>query len=194
MNMIASVLAVITYHFLRVATASPTSIPQLDVSNHDIKASQTTDSDCITRSSALQNLTITSVSIFKGSPFERENSSVSFQLFNTAIQIDAQCSAYDIALTPNAIGADPYKWYDCFMESRDARMSARFRYDATLNHLTVDERWVCDVEGGKSVQFTASNFEWLDVQCVDKGGSHVECIQPEGTEIYFPIEISETEV
>ncbi|KAM7192723.1 hypothetical protein V8F33_008184 [Rhypophila sp. PSN 637] len=148
MNMTTIALAVITYLFLGVATASPTSIPQLDVSNHDIKASQTTDLDCITRSSALQNLTITSVSVFKGSPFERENSSVSFQLFNTAIQIDAQCSAYDIALTPNAIGADPYKWYDCFMESRDARMSARFRYDATLNHLTVDEKWVCDVEGG----------------------------------------------
>jgi len=86
----------------------------------------------------------------KGSPFNSENSSVSFQLFNTATNIDAQCSAYSIALTPNAIGSDPYQWYNCFMEARDPRMAAKFRYDATLNHLTVDETWVCaDKEKGR---------------------------------------------
>lgn len=122
-------------------SSSPLSGPYL-------QSRQTTD--CITQSSGLQNLTITSLAIFKGSPFAREPSSISFQLFNIAIQIDAQCSAYDVALTPNAVGADPYKWYDCFMESRDPRMSARFQYDATLNHLTVDEQWVCDSDGDQA--------------------------------------------
>ncbi|KAM7205440.1 hypothetical protein V8F20_003209 [Naviculisporaceae sp. PSN 640] len=130
-----------------LALAMPGASSLSTISPH-VQTRQTTD--CITRSSTLRTLTITSLAIFKGSPFAREPSSISFQLFNTAIQIEAQCSAYDIALTPNAVGADPYKWYDCFMESSDPRMSARFRYDATLNHLTVDERWVCDSDGAQT--------------------------------------------
>lgn len=131
---------ILTFFCTQLATVS--SSPLVNHPGPEIR--QTVSTDCIAQSSALKNLTITWAAIFKGSPFAREPSSVSFQLFNTAIRIDAQCSAYDIALTPNAVGSDPYKWYDCFMESRDPRMSARFRYDATLNHLTVDERWVCD--------------------------------------------------
>jgi len=45
-----------------------------------------------------------------------------------------------------------------------------------------------------SVQFSASNFEYLDINCVDKGGSRVECIQPEGSNIFFPVEITIKEV
>ncbi|KAK3317061.1 hypothetical protein B0H66DRAFT_626824 [Apodospora peruviana] len=149
------------------------------------------DASCLSKSLLLTNLTIYAAQVFKGSPFQAENSSVSFQLFNAATNTDAQCSAYSIALTPNAVGSDPYQWYNCFMESRDPRMTARFQYDATLNHLTVNERWVCDdMARNRSVQFTAYNFEWLDVNCTDSAASQRTCVQPEGNEIYFPVEVT----
>ncbi|KAK3689040.1 hypothetical protein B0T22DRAFT_513101 [Podospora appendiculata] len=150
------------------------------------------DSDnCYAKSLALTNFTIYAAQVLKGSPFKQENSSIAFQLFNTATNTDAQCSAYSAALTPNSNSADPYIWYGCFMESRDPSMAAKFRYDATLNYVTINETWTCLDPQNHTVLFTAYNFDELAINCTDDGSfERWQCTQADGDKLYFPVDIT----
>ncbi|KAK3317298.1 hypothetical protein B0T19DRAFT_468887 [Cercophora scortea] len=149
------------------------------------------DSDsCYAKSLALTNFTIYAAQVLKGSPFKQENSSISFQLFNTATDTDAQCSAHSAALTPNSNSADPYIWYGCFMESRDPSMAAKFRYDATLNFVTINETWTCLDPQNHTVLFTAYNFDELAINCTDDGNFERQCTQADGNNLYFPVDIT----
>lgn len=112
------------------------------------------DPDCLAKARALKTVTITNTVIDRGSPFNRENTTVTFHVANAAAGVSATCSASDVALTPNGIGSNPYKWYDCALDAAaggtpDPRLGlvAKFQYDATLNFLTVNQTWVCGGEG-----------------------------------------------
>jgi len=125
--------------------------------------------DCLDKSLALKSVTITNTTIDRGSPFNRENTTVTFRVANAATGVSATCNASDVAMTPNGIGSDPYKWYDCVLDAHDddgddettsdpekekergIRLVAKFQYDATLNFLTVSQTWVCKREGVKYV-------------------------------------------
>lgn len=103
------------------------------------------DSDCMTRSLALQNLTVQHTRIIEGNGTDGEDSSVVFQLQNSAIGIEGECAAHGAALAVNGTDTNPYMVYDCFMESRDpTNVSAMFQYDVMQNKLTINETWVCD--------------------------------------------------
>ncbi len=103
-------------------------------------------SECLAKAHALTTVTITNTEIIRGSPFNRENTTVSFNVANPATGVSAKCAASSVAMTPNGIGSDPYQWYDCEVaeEGKELNLKAKFQYDATLNFLTVRGSWVCD--------------------------------------------------
>ena len=116
-------------------------------------AAQTAEpADCLARSRALRNVTITDTEIVRGSPFRNETTSITFRLANPAAATDAACAANSTALTPNGYFSDPYLWYDCVVTPRASEENTttrlRFQYDATLNYLTVNQTWVCPPGAG----------------------------------------------
>jgi hypothetical protein len=106
--------------------------------------SQAPSEDCVTASLALPTLRVCQAHIVINNGLNQDESSVVFQLYNTAIGIDAQCAAHGATLSPSANGSDPSMWYDCFMESRDPRMAASFQFNAGSHTVTVNETWTCD--------------------------------------------------
>jgi len=149
---------------LAICTTIPVAAPPVQQDNHALSSSESspestaTGGDCLTRSLALTSLAISSASITRGNPLSLANSSISFELYNGALDRSARCAAFGPALTPNGVGADPYLWYDCSMidpapgepqGGGPGDVTARFRYDAVINHLTVNETWGCvDGVGG----------------------------------------------
>jgi hypothetical protein len=99
---------------------------------------------CLDQSLALKTVTITNAYINRGSPFQQETTTVSLTVSTPALGITAKCNATSIALTPNGIGSDPYVWYPCEVGQNEVEATVRFQYDATLNFLTVEGRWVCE--------------------------------------------------
>lgn len=97
--------------------------------------------DCTAESRELHNMTTYQIQI-SYSNSSHEDNSVVFQLYNPAIGVDAQCAAYGPTLGVGDSRSDT--WYPCFVESRDPRISAAFKYDFVANQVTVNETWVCD--------------------------------------------------
>ena len=141
---------------LHSTTASALPHPQ---SQSPHQQRQQDPSTCLAKSLSLKTLKIANTYIDRGSPFNRENTTVSFTVANPAVGTTATCSASAIALTPNGIGSDPYVYYPCTVGVVDGgenglgglggvtgvtgAITARFQYDATLNFLTVDQSWGC---------------------------------------------------
>ncbi|KAK3386129.1 hypothetical protein B0H63DRAFT_523447 [Podospora didyma] len=150
---------------------------------------------CLNSSLSLTNLTITDAAIIMGNPMEHQNTSVTFNAYNTAAGVDAKCSASNVALTPQATGSDPYQWYDCAItSSKSPNATLKFRYDGTLQHLTVNETWVCQDEAADTpLLFTAFSFNQLPIDCKQGDGttfSTRQCIQDKDSKIYFPVEVT----
>ncbi|KAK3934007.1 hypothetical protein QBC46DRAFT_325764 [Diplogelasinospora grovesii] len=151
------------------------------------------DEGCYNKSIALTNLTIYAAEVILGDPLKGENSSIAFQLFNTALGADgtdAQCSAHTAALTPQGTQSDPYVWYGCFVESRDtsANISARFRYDGTIDQLTVNETWTC-YDNNQTVLFTAYGMNDLAVTCTGNDTFAHQCAQDVNSTQAFEVSI-----
>jgi hypothetical protein len=104
--------------------------------------------DCQVESQERQNFTVMYMDIIKGGPLDGPDSSIYFQLHNSMTGVDAQCSAHGPSLTPNGGGrSDPYNpdaWYNCFVESTHANITATFQYDSVLDILTINETWPCN--------------------------------------------------
>ncbi|KAK0724988.1 hypothetical protein B0H67DRAFT_641460 [Lasiosphaeris hirsuta] len=114
--------------------------------------------DCAASSLTLQTLTLTTTQITRGSPFQKENTTVAFHLANPATGGAARCAASSAALTPNGVASDPYQWYECATEDVGTAEAAplvaptrtAFQYDGTLHFLTINSSWVClEAESGK---------------------------------------------
>lgn len=106
-------------------------------------ARRDTSDNCLGNSLALQTLTVFQGSVTGASPASENDTAVVFQLLNPALDVDAQCAAHSTALTPNGRHRDPSVWYNCFVESRDTTISAKFQFDTVANKLTVNETWEC---------------------------------------------------
>ncbi len=101
--------------------------------------------DCVASSLAIHNLTAYSSQIVFSNASTGDDNSVVFQLYNSVLDVDAQCAAHDLTSAASEAGHDPASvWHGCFVESRDPRISASFQYDPERKLLTVNETWVCD--------------------------------------------------
>ncbi|KAK0713366.1 hypothetical protein B0T26DRAFT_753482 [Lasiosphaeria miniovina] len=171
-------------------------------SNSDSNSKRADRPTCLESSLALTNLTITAAEIVRGNPFAHEATTVTFRLANAAAAVDANCSASDVALTAQAVGSDPYKWYDCAVKAEAGASggevggapAARFRYDGTLLQLTVNETWVChDPDTGTPLFIQAYSFNDFSVPCNETAGGTFgqgTCRQPAGSNIYFPVDVT----
>ncbi|KAK5662682.1 hypothetical protein OQA88_8598 [Cercophora sp. LCS_1] len=146
--------------------------------------------DCLTKSLALKKVTLANAEIIRGSPFNKENTTVSFTVSNPLTGATTRCNASDVALTPNGIGSDPYKWYACLTEPEGPEGSghkSRFQYDATLNFLTVEESWGCD---DTAALVTAELWSELPMDwCTTEGGFGRGCKQG-GMPVDFPVKVT----
>lgn len=100
------------------------------------------DQECMARSLSLQNLTAIRPEIVIDSS-NPANNAVVFQLYNPATGVSGECAAHGATLSPDPAVGKPELWYGCFVESRDATISAGFRFDSPGNQLTVKETWTC---------------------------------------------------
>jgi len=107
--------------------------------------------DCLAKSLALKNLTITNGNLTRGNGLQAQASYISFDLGNPAINVSGNCSASGIALVSNAAGGDPFRWYDCPVDKpAPDTTTLAFRYDSVINHLTINQTWTCgDPESGQ---------------------------------------------
>ena len=112
-----------------------------EIPRPDKPPTQSLNESCVTKSLALRNMTTYQIQLSYSNSSTEENSVV-FQLYNPAIQVDAQCTAYGPSV---GVGNDSRQtWHPCFVESIDERIHAAFKYDFLLNQVTVNETWVCD--------------------------------------------------
>jgi hypothetical protein len=97
--------------------------------------------NCTASSISLTSLTIQQSRLFyDSSPTADEaGNSLVFQLHNTAIGVDGECSGHGVGA---AMLTD--QWFGCFMETSQPNISAGFQYKPEDNLLTVQETWVCD--------------------------------------------------
>jgi hypothetical protein len=100
---------------------------------------------CAVDSKALKTLTVTALDFFNGNPLQAQSSSSSLTLsVRNPITSDlANCSAAGVALTPQAIGSDPYIWYQCKVDASEAQLTASIQFNALINEVSVNETWVC---------------------------------------------------
>ncbi|CAK7224166.1 hypothetical protein SBRCBS47491_005456 [Sporothrix bragantina] len=125
--------------------------------------------NCSRRSAAIHNLTVygteilyTPVTVGNGTGKGTGNvtltnttgvdtaTSFEFQMYNAVLDVDAQCSTHVPQQESNAS-----VWHDCFVESRDTRITAAFQFDLSRHTLTINETWVCD----DGVNETARTFQ-----------------------------------
>ncbi len=99
--------------------------------------------DCMPNSMTLKSLTVTRGQVNGASPATGDDSSVSFELQNQAINLTVTCSAKSQALTPGGSRNDPYKWYPCSAPEGALNVAAAFQYDSVVNWVTVNETWIC---------------------------------------------------
>jgi hypothetical protein len=110
----------------------------------DIRNQGKQGSNCTQKSSLLRYLTVSQSKIVNGNPLVGENSSITFLLENTATGVKLNCSGAGPELTPDGIGSDPYKWWDCAPRTNDVvNTTARFQYNLIIEELTVNETWAC---------------------------------------------------
>ncbi|KAL1850222.1 hypothetical protein VTK73DRAFT_9697 [Phialemonium thermophilum] len=111
------------------------------------------DDNCTAASLALHHMTTYQVILAYTNSSTCDNTVV-FQLYNPAISVDAQCAAYGptVGVSPtnrssssSSLAGDG--WHSCFVESRDPRVAASFRFDFARREVTVNETWVCDDAG-----------------------------------------------
>lgn len=111
-------------------------------------------SNCTSRSAAIHNLTIygaeilyttlpagTSLANLTNNTSPDTATSFEFQMYNAVLDVDAQCSAH-VPFDPDGSGAAV--WHTCFVESRDMRITAAFRFDLRRHELAINETWICD--------------------------------------------------
>ncbi|CAK7236326.1 hypothetical protein SCUCBS95973_009570 [Sporothrix curviconia] len=114
--------------------------------------------NCSSRSAAIRNLTVYGTEILYTPPRPAGNGTVvvaaaanattgittstsfEFQLYNGVLDVDAQCSTH----VPQQNSSSRPAWHDCFVESRDTRITAAFQFDLAQHTLTIHETWVCD--------------------------------------------------
>jgi len=133
------------------------------------------------------------------------NSYIAFELHNSAIGVDAECSGHGAALVSGISESDPDQWYFCFVESRDPSISASFKYDSSLNMLTVNETWTdssstddssCGYESlrtrkiSKTTTYQALGSDYLPIVCQDvgdKGSMQKQCTQVKDASIQVEV-------
>lgn len=131
--------------------------------------------NCTSRSAAIHNLTVYGTEILytpvAAAPGDNStgadidtSTSFEFQLYNAVLGVDAQCSTH-VNQTDDASASTT--WHPCFVESRDTRIAAAFRFYLGEHTLTVNETWVCDDNSGGSASFQATATNSIDVLCTE---------------------------
>ncbi|KAL1900124.1 hypothetical protein Sste5346_002432 [Sporothrix stenoceras] len=152
-----------------------------------------TAANCSTKSAAAHNLTVYGAEILYTPANATVNTtgldtttSFEFQLFNAVLGVDAQCSTH-VSQTYNS-----NEWHTCFVESRDTRIAAAFRFDLGRQAVTINETWVCDDDGGGTSSFEAAATNSIDLLCtetVDTGTGQHYCARVASGP--FPVNVKE---
>lgn len=152
--------------------------------------------DCTSGSLALRTVAIRNVRVLvdmtspsDGPAAFNYSTSVVFQLFNPATEIEAQCAGYFSSSNPlqpgssstsqlaaaqsQAEAAAAVEWHDCFLETRLPGRTAAFQFDGRDggNVLGVNVTWECGSEGGlgesieRSIRFEATGEAELPLTC-----------------------------
>lgn len=152
--------------------------------------SSSNDDDCASRSSSLRVLAALQMTATFGNQSCGDDNVVEFRLWNAAAGFNAECSAHGAGLD----GSDADKWYFCFVETRDPRVAAAFRYDGPQKRLTVRETWACDADAGNGTAvFEAHGDRVLPLTCSDAVYDDVlqhQCAQRDGKEETTGMEIT----
>ena len=99
---------------------------------------------CVTASNALKSLVVSKTHLVSGNPMNKENTTITFLLHNSAVGVDVNCTAAGAELTPQGSSTDPYKWWECeSVTTSSAVVTAAFQWDTQIVQLTVNESWVC---------------------------------------------------
>lgn len=134
-----------------------------------------TVANCTALSAAIHNLTVYGAEILytpantTGTSTDIDTgldttTSFEFQLYNAILGVDAQCSTH-VNQT-----YDSSEWHSCFVESRDSRIAAAFRFDLGRHTVTINETWVCDDngDGGETTtSFQAMATNSIDLLCTE---------------------------